>query len=77
MAASPSPPPMQLIVAPDAGGFYVRALAASAALRLPLYRQVLGQLGLVHATRSEAHKLMLSQEPHSVGLNPGGIAEVG
>lgn len=67
---------LSLIVAPDGAGFYVRALAASAALYVPFYRQLLGWIGAVHASRSEAHRLMVSSEPHGIGLNPGGIAEI-
>ena len=76
----PGPSRTAVTVAPNTllfAGFYVRALAASAALRVPFLQQAFGGLGLVHATRHEAIALLeAGPKDESVGLNPGGIAEM-
>jgi len=50
-------------------------LAASAALAIPGFRQVLGSLGVVDASRSTARKA-LESFPYTIGISTGGVAEV-
>jgi 2-acylglycerol O-acyltransferase 2 len=80
-----------MISAPDAGGLYMSGLAASAALWCPLIGHALGWVGCVHATRDVATSVLRSsgsggsrhgvggatpRDRGSLGLNPGGIAEI-
>lgn len=48
-----------MIAFPSIMGFSFRALAASAALRMPVFRQLLGTIGATEASRSNAEKVML------------------
>ena len=55
-------------------GFPFRGLASSAALRIPIFKQVLRSIGVVDASRHVAHKALV--EDGSIGISTGGVAEV-
>jgi hypothetical protein len=52
----------------------MRALASSAALRVPIFKQILCSIGIVDASRKVALKHL--QEGHTIGISTGGVAEV-
>ena len=56
-------------------GHYMRGIAASAALRTPIVRQCLEALATVHASRASA-RAVLETWPYTLGVSPGGVAEV-
>jgi 1-acyl-sn-glycerol-3-phosphate acyltransferase len=55
-------------------GFPFRGLASSAALRVPVFKQVLRCVGVVDASRHVAHKALV--EDGAIGISTGGVAEV-
>lgn len=48
-----------MIAFPSIMGFSFRALAASAALRMPVFRQLLGTIGATDASRTNAEKVVM------------------
>lgn len=65
---------MTMLAMPDAAGFHFRGLAASAALRVPIVRHVFSAIGVVDASRANAARLLA--DGVSLGISPGGIAEI-
>ncbi|CAM9392652.1 unnamed protein product, partial [Phaeothamnion confervicola] len=59
---------------PVAWGFHFRGLTTNAALRLPLMRHVMAWVGCVDASSATAAHLLARGE--SIGLCPGGVAEI-
>ena len=55
-------------------GFPFRGLASSAALRVPIFKQVLRCVGVIDASRHVAHKALV--EDGAIGISTGGVAEV-
>merc|ERR1719162_2962002 len=51
-----------------------RGLASSAALRTPIFKQVLRSIGVIDASRSVARKTLENGE--SIGISTGGVAEI-
>jgi 1-acyl-sn-glycerol-3-phosphate acyltransferase len=66
---------LAMIVWPSLTGHPIAGLAASAALRAPIFRQILGSIGAVEASRPSA-RMALERYPYTIGLSPGGVAEV-
>lgn len=63
-----------LLALRSATGFDFTGLTADAALRLPVMRQIMTWIGCQSATASRAQALL--QEGHSLGISPGGVAEI-
>ena len=63
-----------MIAFPSIMGFSFRALAASAAIRMPCFRQLLCTIGAVDASRSTATKML--KKGLTLGISTGGIAEM-
>eukprot|EP00934_Nitzschia_sp_Nitz4_P001480 Nitzschia sp. Nitz4//scaffold61_size107673//50336//54256//NITZ4_004236-RA/size107673-snap-gene-0.46-mRNA-1//1//CDS//3329555713//1480//frame0 len=59
---------------PALSGSPFRGLAASSALRMPIFKQILCSVGVIHASRSVARKAL--EEKESLGISTGGVAEV-
>jgi hypothetical protein len=45
------------------------------ALRVPIFKQILGSIGVVDASRQTARK-SLENYPYTIGISTGGVAEV-
>jgi 1-acyl-sn-glycerol-3-phosphate acyltransferase len=65
---------LAMLVYPSMVGFHFRGLAASAALRPPIFKQILRGMGVIDASRDVARKALESGE--SLGISTGGVAEV-
>eukprot|EP01031_Cornospumella_fuschlensis_P044562 gene44562-54498_t len=63
-----------MIAYPSLAGYSMRALAASAALTLPIWKQLLGTIGAVDASRKSAEKVLTSNL--TLGISTGGVAEI-
>lgn len=63
-----------MIAFPSVMGFSFRALAASAAIRTPVYRQILCKIGCIDASRKVAEKTL--RKNLTLGISTGGVAEV-
>jgi diacylglycerol O-acyltransferase 2, plant len=63
-----------MIAFPSVMGFSFRALAASAALIMPVFKQLLGTIGAVDASRSTALKVLCNKL--TLGISTGGVAEI-
>mmetsp|Transcript_22735 Transcript_22735/g.37636 ORF Transcript_22735/g.37636 Transcript_22735/m.37636 type:complete len:364 (-) Transcript_22735:57-1148(-) len=59
---------------PSRFGFGFRGLAASSALRVPIFKQILRCIGVVDASRHVARKAI--EEDGAIGISTGGVAEV-
>jgi len=59
---------------PTMFGFPFRGLASSAALRPPIFKQVLRSIGTVDASRDVARKCL--EKGESIGISTGGVAEI-
>lgn len=59
---------------PTVAGLTVRSLAATAVIRYPIIRQVMSWIGVIDASRQNAYRALLEGE--SIGICPGGIAEI-
>ena len=59
---------------PSVMGFSFNGLAASAALRTPLFRQLLGTIGVIDASPSSAKRAL--DNNRTIGISTGGVAEV-
>lgn len=59
---------------PSLFGFPFRGLASSAALRPPIFKQVLRSIGVIDASRQVARKALENGE--SLGISTGGVAEI-
>ncbi len=65
---------MAMIAFPSVIGFSFRGLAASAALSLPIYKQLLCTIGAIDASSASATKAL--RNGHTLGISTGGVAEV-
>lgn len=65
---------LSMIVFPALFGHPFRGLASSAALRPPIFKQVLRSIGVVDASRHVARKTLEGGE--SIGISTGGVAEI-
>ena len=64
-----------MLIWPILTGHHFTGLTASAALRVPLMRQVLKVIGCIDAGRKHARHA-LEHWPYSIGISTGGVAEV-
>lgn len=62
------------IAFPTIAGLPVRSLAATAVVRYPIIRQLMSWIGAIDASRDSAYRALLEGE--SIGICPGGIAEI-
>lgn len=65
---------LAMICWPSSFGFPFRGLAASSALRVPIFKQILRGLGVTDASRHVARKVL--EGGNSLGISTGGVAEV-
>ena len=63
-----------MIAFPCLAGFSFKGLAASAALRMPYFRQLLCTMGVIDASAKSATKAL--KDGYTVGISTGGVAEV-
>jgi 2-acylglycerol O-acyltransferase 2 len=63
-----------MISFPTIFGFSFKGLAASAALRLPIFKQILCSIGAIDASRDSAEKALLDN--YTIGISTGGVAEI-
>lgn len=66
---------MAMLAWPSYMGHHFLGLASSAALRPPIFKQIMRGIGVIDASRSSARKALESY-PHSIGISTGGVAEV-
>lgn len=66
---------LAMITWPTYTGHHFLGLAANAALRMPVFKQILCRMGVVDASRSSARRA-LENYPHTIGISTGGVAEV-
>lgn len=66
---------LSMLAWPSLSGHHFIGLASSAALRPPLFKQILRSIGVVDADRHTAQK-QLEQYPYTIGISTGGVAEV-
>ena len=59
---------------PSVCGSHLRGLAASSALRPPLFKQLMKGIGIIDASRHIARKAL--EEGECLGISTGGVAEV-
>jgi 1-acyl-sn-glycerol-3-phosphate acyltransferase len=65
---------LAILVYPSVCGHSFRGLAASSALRPPIFKQILRSIGIIDASRNVARKALENKE--SLGISTGGVAEV-
>jgi 1-acyl-sn-glycerol-3-phosphate acyltransferase len=65
---------LAMLVWPAMVGHTFRGLASSAALRPPIFKQVLRSIGVIDASRHVARKAL--EKGESLGISTGGVAEV-
>lgn len=65
---------LSLLGFPALFGLTFRGLASSAALRPPIFKQVLRSIGVIDASRNVARKTLEGGE--SIGISTGGVAEI-
>ena len=63
-----------MIAFPSLTGFAFKGLAASSALRMPVFRQLLCAIGVVDASAASATKHL--KQGYTLGISTGGVAEV-
>lgn len=63
-----------VITFPVVMGYACRALAATGAVTLPIFKHLLKPIGLISASRESAIKAL--SEGHTLGISTGGVAEV-
>ena len=66
---------LAMITWPTYTGHHFLGLAANAALRMPIFKQILCRIGVIDASRSSARRA-LENYPHTIGISTGGVAEV-
>jgi len=64
-----------MLIWPSLTGHHFQGLASSAALRVPIFKQILRSIGVIDASRSSARKA-LENYPFTIGISTGGVAEV-
>lgn len=65
---------LAMLVYPTLCGSTFRGLAASSALRPPIFKQILRSIGVIDASRHIARKAL--EDGDSLGISTGGVAEV-
>jgi 1-acyl-sn-glycerol-3-phosphate acyltransferase len=65
---------LAMLIWPSLCGQTFRGLAASSALRPPIFKQILRSIGIIDASRHVARKALENGE--SLGISTGGVAEV-
>ncbi len=65
---------LAMLVWPAVTGSTFRGLAASSALRPPIFKQILRSMGVIDASRHIARKAL--EDGESLGISTGGVAEV-
>lgn len=65
---------LAMLVWPTSFGHPFRGLSSSAALRPPIFKQVLRSIGVVDASRHIARKVL--EDGESIGISTGGVAEI-
>jgi 1-acyl-sn-glycerol-3-phosphate acyltransferase len=65
---------LAILTYPAVAGHAFRGLASSAALRPPIFKQILRSIGVVDASRHIARKNL--EQGESLGISTGGVAEV-
>ncbi len=65
---------LAMLVWPVVTGSTFRGLAASSALRPPIFKQILRSMGVIDASRHVARKAL--EDGESLGISTGGVAEV-
>lgn len=66
---------LAMLAWPAISGNHFRGLAASSALRMPIFKQLLCSVGTVDASRDTA-RYHLEHYPYTIGISTGGVAEV-
>ena len=66
---------LSLLAWPIMSGHHFLGLASSAAVKPPIFKQVLRRIGVIDASRSTARKA-LEVWPFTIGISTGGVAEV-
>lgn len=66
---------LAMLAWPSFCGHHFLGLAANAALRVPIFKQILRGMGVIDASRASARKA-LEAWPHTIGISTGGVAEV-
>lgn len=66
---------LAMLIWPILTGHHFFGLTASAALRVPVFRQVLKAIGCIDADRKHARRA-LEHWPYTIGISTGGVAEV-
>jgi len=65
---------LSMLIFPALMGFTFKGLAASSALRVPWFKQILRSIGVIDASRDVARKALNGGE--SIGISTGGVREV-
>ena len=65
---------LAILTFPSLFGYPFKGLASSAALRPPIFKQVLRSIGVIDASRHVARKALENGE--SIGISTGGVAEI-
>jgi 2-acylglycerol O-acyltransferase 2 len=63
-----------MLAFPSVMGFGFKGLASSAALKVPIFRQLLYAIGAIDASKESANKAL--SKNHTIGISTGGVAEV-
>jgi 1-acyl-sn-glycerol-3-phosphate acyltransferase len=66
---------LAMIAWPTFAGHHFFGLAANAALRVPIFKQIMAGMGVIDASRSSARRA-LGNFPYTIGISTGGVAEV-
>jgi 1-acyl-sn-glycerol-3-phosphate acyltransferase len=66
---------LALLIWPSIFGINFYGLAANAALRVPIFKQLLKSIGVIDASRQSALHA-LQRYPNTIGISTGGVAEV-
>lgn len=65
---------LAMVAWPSLCGSHFRGLAASSALRPPIFKQIMRSMGVIDASRHIARKAL--EDGDSLGISTGGVAEV-
>lgn len=65
---------LTMISFPSTMGYAMHGLAASSALSVPIFKQILRTIGVIDASRASALKAL--QQSQTIGISTGGVAEV-
>lgn len=65
---------LSMLIFPALMGFDFKGLAASSALRVPGFKQILRSIGVIDASRQVARSAL--EKGHSIGISTGGVREV-